>query len=385
MKTRRLLGWVAMATMVLSTGCSSDEVVNDYSPKNAIQFGTFIERNAQSRATAIDERGLKASIEGFGVYAFYSGSTEYYYNGTADFKANFMNNQQVKWNSTKEVWEYYPIKYWPNNTNDKISFIAYYPYNKNNTYATTEANTTLPDKGKIFFTVQEEVKQQDDLLYNTTALNNLSKQKLDEKVTFNFSHALSRIGFKVAAAVDELTISKPLAKSTTIIVNSVTLSNNFYKQGTLDLKAMADNAASWSDLSGQIGFTLDYDDWKGYDPNNTSTPANNTLSGEQTLKELNGDDSYIMIIPSTYTFDITISYNVITYDSSLKDGYISITNNITKKIEPKEFVSGKAYLFNLILGMNSVDINATVSTWEDETATDVDLPKNEYASTTGSN
>jgi len=48
MKTRRFLGWVAMATMVLSTGCSNDEVVNDYSPENAIQFGTYVGRDAQS-------------------------------------------------------------------------------------------------------------------------------------------------------------------------------------------------------------------------------------------------------------------------------------------------------------------------------------------------
>jgi len=45
---KNLFGWLAMATMLVGTGCSSDEVVNDYSPENAIQFGTYVGRDAQS-------------------------------------------------------------------------------------------------------------------------------------------------------------------------------------------------------------------------------------------------------------------------------------------------------------------------------------------------
>ena len=65
---KNLLGWLAMATMLVGTGCSSDEVMNDYSPENAIQFGTYVGRDAQGRASAFETTDMHTA--GFGVYAF---------------------------------------------------------------------------------------------------------------------------------------------------------------------------------------------------------------------------------------------------------------------------------------------------------------------------
>ncbi len=144
MKTRRFLGWVAMATMVLSTGCSSDEVVNDYSLENAIQFSTYMGRNVQSRAAELTTEGLKE--KGFGVFAFYTGKktwSEANPSTGATSTPNFMFNQQVTWNSgaNTPAWEYSPVKYWPETKNDKISFFAYGPYLN---YDQTPTNTVIP-------------------------------------------------------------------------------------------------------------------------------------------------------------------------------------------------------------------------------------------------
>ena len=70
MKTKNFYGWLAMAVMLVGTGCSTDEVVNDFSPKNAIQFGTYVGRDAESRATVID--ATKLGTDGFGVFAYYT-------------------------------------------------------------------------------------------------------------------------------------------------------------------------------------------------------------------------------------------------------------------------------------------------------------------------
>ena len=58
-----------------------------------------------------------------------------YYHGTENHStvgtfgeastADYMYNQEVEYSSD---WEYSPIKYWPNNTNDRLSFMAYAPY-----------------------------------------------------------------------------------------------------------------------------------------------------------------------------------------------------------------------------------------------------------------
>lgn len=367
MKKILFLGFIALTALTV-TSCSNDEVMEAVPQKQAIEFGTYLGRDAQARATSVKESELKASQVGFGVYAFYSGENEYYYNGSTDFQANFMNNEQVKWNSTNSIWEYSPIKYWPNNEDDKLNFIAYYPYDENNAYTSGGALSS----GKISFTVKETVKEQDDLLYNTAALNNLSKKALNENVTFNFSHALSRIGFEVAAAVEETTVGKPLADGTTITVNSVTLSNSFYNTGTLDLKHMAANEAKWENLGGQQGYVLNT-------TNANWVTNNNVLSGAQSYKKLNADDSYIMIIPQTRTFDITINYTVSTTDDNLIDDKIDVTNNITTTVNNITFVSGKSYTFKLALGMNSVDIAATVGGWEEAGSpnpTNVNLPIN---------
>jgi len=114
---------------------------------NAIQFGTYLNQNLATRAGwagSIDNNRLKdladdgttsdPTTNGFGVFAYYTGTATYdsYWTSVdvsdaAKIKAakqtsqaaNFMFNQQVKWNkdlgdSYITKWTYSPLKYWPN-------------------------------------------------------------------------------------------------------------------------------------------------------------------------------------------------------------------------------------------------------------------------------
>ena len=107
---------------------------------NSIQFGTYLNNSAATRAGqagSINTAKLKEDGYGFGVFAYYTGTQSYndytsYEVPTAHGKtgqttqvANFMFNQKVKWDASRETagyitaWEYSPIKYWPNEvTND---------------------------------------------------------------------------------------------------------------------------------------------------------------------------------------------------------------------------------------------------------------------------
>ena len=119
---KNLFGWLVMAAMLVGTGCSTDEVVNDYSPENAIQFGTYVGRDAQTRAQIIgnDNQDGKQQLGSFGVFAFYRNE------GATVSIPNFMNNQLVT--ISGNAWTYSPIKYWPNESSDKIDFYAYAPH-----------------------------------------------------------------------------------------------------------------------------------------------------------------------------------------------------------------------------------------------------------------
>lgn len=154
----------AAAAIAMLASCSQNDleapVVGQAQQSDAIEFGTYLGKAATSRAGFVGEitdTELKsdAKADGFGVFAYFTGNTNYP-NVTADptpapgtvdantNKPNFMYNQQVAWNSTSSLWGYTPLKYWPNdfaNTavdvpgatgsttyGGKLSFFAYAPY-----------------------------------------------------------------------------------------------------------------------------------------------------------------------------------------------------------------------------------------------------------------
>lgn len=135
-------------TLLLVTGCSKSEVVTSYPDQVAKQdyskqqptlqevkndsvpivFSIYNGGQATTRAavSTVDDLGR----EGFGVFAYYTGTNDY--NSTTI--PNFMYNQRVNGvfdGETLTGWDYDPLKYWPNNvdaeghSNQKISFFVY--------------------------------------------------------------------------------------------------------------------------------------------------------------------------------------------------------------------------------------------------------------------
>ena len=381
MKTRRFLGWVAMATMVLSTGCSNDEVVEDFSPENAIEFGTYLGKDAESRGLILTNDGLKE--QGFGVFAYYTGQKTWTeYSQTEGIVPNFMNNEVVKYSDNTKKWTYSPIKYWPNNINDKVSFFAYAPYNEDYEVLGTTIHYTIP----------KDVTDHIDLTWNNSKNYDLTKQNVDGTVKFVFQHALSKIDFTVEAAVDEIDPeNKKLAKGTKIVVNSVHLCGKdskiddfeydgkvvavavmesiFTKSATLEMNNTTD-VASWTSDEEYTAYSL-------YQSNFGVYELTDKNSSEAQL--LTKDDSHLMIIPQTFDengFYVFIDYDVITEDEKLPNGKITINNKIQKQVTGLNFESGKQYKLNLVLGMTSVKVEAKVADWVTADPTQVDLPKN---------
>lgn len=419
MKKNHLFGMFAMAAFAFAS-CSQDEVVTQSPEVNkAIEFGTYVGRDAVSRAHVIKVSEL--AEEGFGVFAYYT-------NG-ADFDAttstpNFMYNQKVMGQATTtttgegdaavtnttystSVWEYSPLKYWPNEngaeTADKLSFFAYAPYTQQPATGDGDSDynigkhslNTAGGLPSFTFYVHPTVKEQVDLLWATPQLN-LTKQTVTGNVDFKFHHALARIGFSVQAMFDVVNNDEDGTaddnqdvsgnfevvnnqETTTISVESVELTGAFYNAGTLVYSNSTGNYTAA--FTGQ------------------TTPASTTytLTGENfdavaqkvTLADtkLNKDDSYIMVIPKSFTADsnnkltLKVVYKVKTIDSNLSVGYSEITNTITKTFNiASGFEAGKAYNFSLHLGLTSVKLTASVDNWIDganpETDYAVNVPLN---------
>ena len=85
-----------------------------------------------------------------------------------------------------------------------------------------------------------------------------------------------------------------------------------------------------------------------------------------------------MLMPGTKPqFTIAITYIVRTEDTNLAAGYSETTQTITKTVNFTSAVElNKQYTLNLILGLTSIKVEATVSEWTDGSATEISLPVN---------
>lgn len=354
-----LCGILAMAA-VASTSCSNEETRVNEPKSDAIEFGTYLGRDAESRASVFTTNDMNTA--GFAVFASYTGQ-ENFLNQTM----NFMYNQKVTLDGS--AWKYFPLKYWPNNDGDKVSFFAYAPHN------VTGADP-IDDQAQVNFTVQDAVASQKDLVV-ADAVTNKTKQDIAGTVDFTFKHMLARVGLNVEAMFDLVNgdvTGKPdsnkdngtKADGTIIKVTKVELIGKFDKAGVIDL-----TTSSWSGVDSSTAPDVTYS-WVA--ANFVSSVADNVTTDKQ---QLNNEANYAMIIPQNVSgMKVKVTYTVTTTDGNLTSGESAIDNEITSDAFNFNFEQGKAYMFNLHLGMTSVKFTASVSDWETGSQTVVNLPIN---------
>lgn len=368
-------------------GCSQDDTFNESPTVNqVIEFGTYVGRDAMSRAEAATVESLKESSEGFGVFAYYTGESDFsstYFNQ----KPNFMNNQQVVWtnvnNMTEKVWEYSPGKYWPNYP-EKLSFFAYAPYDKTAKYGYSAAADGSNPKNniRIPFKVKNNIADQKDLLY-ATELNKTKPTDGKGKVQFTFKHALSRIAVTAQYAVNHTDRKNIPWTATTVSIKKIKLTGCimgddgtfneekfFFKDG--DLEIQADGTIKWwepANTEGKQSFTWDF----------TSSPRSlQKTDATNAPQPVTNDTEYLMIIPwripsdrgeDDYNLYVNVEYTVETTDPAILNGKSKIDYNVWAPVPKlRKFEAGKAYKLNLKLAMDWVDAEAgSVAAWEDAT------------------
>ena len=426
MEKNHLFGMFAMAAFAFAS-CSQDEVVTQSPEVNkAIEFGTYVGRDAVSRAHVIEVSEL--AEEGFGVFAYYTDESNYVpgdNQSTNDVvetgsPCNFMYNEGVTGVATTSNnvttysttdWTYSPVKYWPNNPGDKLTFFAYAPYDDadNNANASGYDNIVFNIQNAmlgdpiITFSVNSEVQHQQDLLISKT--RNIDKVKntsqngvtVTDKVNFQFAHALARIGFTVKAITDEVSATdKKLDENTIIVLKNVILAKDagtqntapstgvFYISGDLNLNQqdvnMTDNnpddnvqvdynPVTWTNPAGVQCFTLSKNHFVAQ--SSLTAPQDGELTDVQrafnlgitqgfvinkenstSANKLNLDNSYIMIIPQDLSgsgeyFHVYVEYDVITVDGNLNN---DLTQYVGLKSKVTNHISTKVSTLNFEAG-----------------------------------
>ena len=117
----------AIGTTAVKSGISLSCFVSPMAPRAATRAAVEGETTLATMQTSADD--------GFGVFASYTGMHKY---SAVTVKPDFMYNDHVFWNSTPGVWEYSPLRYWPNGEGDVdgltgnvphyVSFFAYAPF-----------------------------------------------------------------------------------------------------------------------------------------------------------------------------------------------------------------------------------------------------------------
>ena len=139
---------------------------------------------AATRATDIDNSNLTS----MGVFAcFTHGDFD-----EAVSTPDFMYNQLVE--KKNDTWQYSPVKYWPNNDSDKISFFAYAPHN---TTGVTPSTATRKGYPVFAYNASKAEADQVDLLAAVPIMNQ-NKGNVD----FKMQHALTKVVFNVKSNDD---------------------------------------------------------------------------------------------------------------------------------------------------------------------------------------
>lgn len=430
MKQKFFIG--SLAVLALMASCSSSDDLNGGATQEnniPLTFSSYLGKTATSRAGATGVQTTSTlATNGFGLFAYYTDNSSY---GTSS-TPNFMYNTKVTGTPTDAPtsWTYSPLRYWPNETGtdgngatsegtDHLTFFAYAPYvtptdnSKGAIDGATEGITALTSNAtggdpKVSYTVASDPAKSVDLLWgvsNTatwdnvtgTALTlteglpyrNLIKPKTKQNVSFNFKHALSRLGLTVQGAFDQKDPGGTLKDAKITVAKVEITGENFAAKGVLNLNNTTAGEPLWDTSAadaGKLSLTLEGDNLNttikdaGADKKAAEQPDGVTATSQNLLK----DNTYFMFIPGTATTDkplnVKITYYTTTDDPNLATGYTRVENVITKSISAADpvlkFEAGKTYTLNLVLGMTSVKVTATVADWADGSSTQVDLPIN---------
>lgn len=391
MKTKSLFFVAATALMV--AGCSQNEVMETNPDANrAIGFGVYTGTQTKGLVTdnsltdGITANGLKVDGKGFGILA-YQTSGNYSTNGA---KGTFMDNVHTTWNATggsgSGGWEYSPLKFWPGNSTDKLSFFAYAPYSTGGANGITLTNATGTTDPSLTFELQTDQKDMVDLVVST-AKKDQQQTTASGKVTFDFKHVLTRVTMK---AKTDKSISSNTETKVYITGISLKHTTKLAKKAAFDM-----NNATWT-LPTLPAETSDYlsspyalaatssngvlklenPAWKGY-----ITPA---VSINETAASLFTADQYLFFIPidgatgttSADEVKASITYDIATIPSS--GASTAAVSSFTKEVDlgTGVFAQGKAYAFTFTIGLNAIEVEVTDDFDWDTTSGDKDVTVN---------
>lgn len=199
---------MALGLLTALSGCQAEDEATD-KPRETIPVGFS---GDVSGTRSAKEYGSAADLTAIGVFAYFTNGE---FNAGSS-TSNFMYNQRVERQTSGGSWTYSPVKYWPGNTTDKISFFAYAPH----VDETTPGGSNPAFKGKtgtgfptLDYTVPAAENSQVDLLASVPLMNQTHASG-NGTIKFAMKHAITKVAVYIKSN-DDVTGKKVTAFSIT--------------------------------------------------------------------------------------------------------------------------------------------------------------------------
>lgn len=365
---------IILALVVLGgfTMCGKNEVVaHEEDPWTALTGDSPITFTSVTSGPVTKTTSPLPTGTTFGVFASFQqgeiGSGIPASGSAATFTPNYMYNEDVHYNAGPS-YSYAPIKYWPNNQENTISFWAYSPYTtdtegflKIHGTGTDYSNTStcIPD---IHFTSDGKTDLMVTHLDESApyVVKDLSKPAVSGTVDLLFHHLLSRVVFHFVKVEDDEDVYE--VRITNVSIQGIYLTADH----------PGDPSGSWSDWTNSGSLPV-YADLTPDDlTDNLVVPKAPGTSAET------DSDRAVMPIPQTLTerdnAAIVISYAVFSSsDGSLlnsKQGVFPIHGLHDGWVHPAGWEQNYQYTYNVSIKPtsdgNPIVFSASISPWSDE-------------------
>ena len=338
---------IALSAAVV--GCTQSALLESPEIFNQeVSFSPYTGRTPVTKATDIVGKTGLASAGGFQVYCF------------LDKKNNsplvtYLDDAHVTSNDG-ETWSYNKLVYWPDAASQStLSFVAYSSNAVNHLSSKSSAGFT--------FTVPSDIDQQVDLLataYQEDLKLGGTDVASDGKVTLNFHHLLSRVGFKVQTTTDK-----------SVTINALSLSGKMATSGSLSFTS-AKGAAIPSIVTSSTkenNVTYSYLTGTETDPATTEVISGANTTAKRIVRNITNAQNqtvaseYMMIMPQSVAAqgDVTIDVTyTIAGSSKSKTAQIELPSGFV-------FAAGKAYEFILNISTSSIKFTVTEDEWDNPT------------------
>ena len=327
--------FIAVAVVAMAA-CSKTEV-NPVAENNAISFQT---------ATAVTK--VTGSVfpqdQTFGVYAWTEGTTGEY----------FIENKEVSYNATGNMWTTATPYYWPKN--QTVDFFCYYPYNVAGTVPTVT-------KTQITYTDIDFTANQVDLMYADKAVgytDNANQvedgQNAYEGVPTVFRHAGAKLKVNVILGENEKTEAVTGTKTRWSVVLKQVVLTGIYTKGTcvLNLSSTDNGIIPWTKPADANGYYV-------WTPDATLTnDEDNTLYKDVQNRNLTKGEGQL-VIPEIYVLPQTLAAGqqkiALTVDITTERQLPGETTWTTALVQ-----TGKVVSANLLI--DTADPNTSVFAWQ---------------------